>query len=168
MISRSVIPIIIFLASVSVTIGLESKHWQWRLITCKAGDANVQKKDASSCKVSLLETENDPNPRPAPFDPCFEEENAGKPRNYCNIVCPGADTAYLIKRIPQNHRSCFGHFTYKIEKRSPNFFIWRDAKCRSSSVEFLIRCEFLSARSTFRSDEDIFEEANRIAIDLRQ
>uniref|UniRef100_A0A8R1HKE6 DUF7808 domain-containing protein n=1 Tax=Caenorhabditis japonica TaxID=281687 RepID=A0A8R1HKE6_CAEJA len=100
--------------------------------------------------------------------PPFKEESNGKPRNYCNIICPGADTAYLIKRIPQNHRSCFGHFTYKIEQRSPNFFIWRDAKCRSSSVEFLIRCEFLSARSSFRSDEDIFEEANRIATDLRQ
>ncbi|CCD63376.2 DUF7808 domain-containing protein [Caenorhabditis elegans] len=166
--TRSVIILVICLVGLPVAFGLESKHWQWRLISCKAGDSPVQKKDASPCKVSLLETENDPNPRPASFDPCFEEEIDGKQRNYCNIVCPGADTAYLIKRIPQNHRSCFGHFTYKIEKRSPNFFIWRDAKCRSSSVEFLIRCEFLSARSSFRSDEAIFEEANRIATDLRQ
>uniref|UniRef100_A0A8R1ILP4 DUF7808 domain-containing protein n=1 Tax=Caenorhabditis japonica TaxID=281687 RepID=A0A8R1ILP4_CAEJA len=45
---------------------------EWRLISCKAGDSPVQKKDASTCKVSLLETENDANPRAAPFDPCFE------------------------------------------------------------------------------------------------
>ncbi|CAI5447300.1 unnamed protein product [Caenorhabditis angaria] len=162
----------IVLISISLFVGFlnaESVHWQWRILQCseKSGDSPLQKKDASPCRISLLESEHDENPRLAPFDPCFEESANGKPRNYCNLICPGADTAYLIKRTPQNHRSCFGHFTYKIEKRSPNFFIWRDAKCRSSSVEFLIRCEFLSSRDSFPTDDVIFSEAKKISADLR-
>ncbi|CAB3409974.1 unnamed protein product [Caenorhabditis bovis] len=165
--SKSQFSILLLVAFFVVASKSESVHWQWRLVTCKAAETPQQKKEASTCRVSLLESEDDTNPRPAPFDPCFEEPNNGKQRNYCNILCPGADTAYLIKRSPQNHRSCFGHFTYKIEKRSPNFFIWRDAKCRSSNVEFLIRCEFLFSRASFRSDDEVFSEAKKISDDLR-
>ncbi|CAD6195619.1 unnamed protein product [Caenorhabditis auriculariae] len=119
----------------------ESVHWQWRLMTCeepKEGAA-VEKKGASPCRIGFMETEKDPSPRTAPFDSCFEEDFNGKLGNYCNIMCPGADTAYLIKRSPSNHRSCFGHFTYKLEKRGNNFFMWRNGKCRTSSVQFLVR-----------------------------
>ncbi|KJH49271.1 hypothetical protein DICVIV_04593 [Dictyocaulus viviparus] len=118
-------------------------------------------KDASPCQISLHETQTDENLRTAPFEPCFDEVVDGKQRTYCNLLCPGADTVYVIKRDPQNHRSCFTHFTYKIEKRGDDFYMWRDGKCRSSDVDFTIRCEFAFARATFPTDDIVFANARR-------
>ncbi|VDL74056.1 unnamed protein product [Nippostrongylus brasiliensis] len=72
---------------------------------CATKQAEKNQKLASPCEVSLLETEKDENLRKAPFDPCFEEVVDEKPRTYCNVLCPGADTVYVIKRDPQIHRS---------------------------------------------------------------
>ncbi|KIH67274.1 hypothetical protein ANCDUO_02396 [Ancylostoma duodenale] len=70
---------------------------------CAAKGEKAQK-TASPCEMALKETEADDKLRTAPFEPCFEEVVDGKPRTYCNVLCPGADTVYLIKRQPQNHR----------------------------------------------------------------
>ncbi|PIO70093.1 hypothetical protein TELCIR_08064 [Teladorsagia circumcincta] len=134
---------------------------EWRDMKCVTKDGEKSQKAASPCEVSLGETEHDDKLRTAPFDPCFEEIVDGKSRTYCNVLCPGADTVYLIKRSPQNHRSCFAHFSYKIEKRGTDFYMWRDGKCRSSDVDFLIRCEFAFARADFPADNIVFANARR-------
>ncbi|WKY08518.1 hypothetical protein Q1695_007779 [Nippostrongylus brasiliensis] len=142
-------------------ISSESVHWQWRQMKCATKQAEKNQKLASPCEVSLLETEKDENLRKAPFDPCFEEVVDEKPRTYCNVLCPGADTVYVIKRDPQIHRSCFKHFTYNIEKRGTDFYMWRDGKCRQSDVDFLIRCEFAFGRADFPADDVVFANARR-------
>ncbi|KAE9416510.1 hypothetical protein Angca_002588, partial [Angiostrongylus cantonensis] len=142
------------------TVSSESVHWQWREISCTSKDEK-ERKVASPCRISLHETENDEKLRTAPFEPCFEEVVDAKPRTYCNVLCPGADTVYLIKRHPQNHRSCFAHFTYKIEKRGSDFYMWRNGKCRSSDVNFTIRCEFAFARADFPTDDVVFANARK-------
>lgn len=49
----------------------------------------------------------------------------GTVRTYCDLLCPNADTVYVIKRDPQNHRSCFEFLTYKREKRQDEWYFWR-------------------------------------------
>ncbi|KHJ97404.1 hypothetical protein OESDEN_02609 [Oesophagostomum dentatum] len=139
-------------------IAAESVHWQWRELICKAKDEK-NNKDASECEVLLKETENDSTPRKVPLNTCFDETANGQPRQYCNILCPGAATAYRITRYPQNHRSCFTHLTYRIERRGDNFFMWRDGKCRSTDIQFTIRCEFTSPRVDFMTDSELFSNA---------
>ncbi|CAJ0603154.1 unnamed protein product [Cylicocyclus nassatus] len=81
----------------------ESVHWQWRDLICKTKD-DKDSKNASDCELLLKETENDQNPRKVPTNTCFDEDANGQPRRYCNLLCPGAATAYRITRVPQNHK----------------------------------------------------------------
>ncbi|VDM83977.1 unnamed protein product, partial [Strongylus vulgaris] len=123
-----------FLLCFVLGVATESVHWQWRELICKSKNEK-DTKDASDCEVLLKEEENDKNPRKVPLNTCFDMPKAlhflqetanGQPRRYCNLLCPGAITAYRITRFPQNHRSCFTHLTYRIERRGDNFFMWRD------------------------------------------
>ncbi|KAK6752940.1 hypothetical protein RB195_003999 [Necator americanus] len=130
---------------------------------CGSKGGDTTQKTASLCDILLKETETDDKLRPAPLQPCFEEVVNGKQRTYCNVLCPGADTVYLIRRQPSNHRSCFSHFTYKIEKKGNDFYLWRDGKCRTSDVDFTIRCEFAFGRAEFPADNIVFANARRKA-----
>ncbi|MCP9265668.1 hypothetical protein DINM_021016 [Dirofilaria immitis] len=104
---------------------------EWRDLTCTTrngtGPDKISKEPAS-CSLALRETgiDNDPNDkwRPAPGN--NSETVNGTVRNYCNLLCPNADTVYLIKRIPQTHRSCFAFITYQHEKRSNDWYVWRN------------------------------------------
>ncbi|ETN86706.1 hypothetical protein RB195_004002 [Necator americanus] len=149
------------LLCLTLGVATESVHWQWRELICKSKDAK-NTKDASDCEVVLKETENDQNGRKAPLNTCFDETANGQPRRYCNILCPGAATAYRITRQPQNHKSCFTHLTYRIERRGDNFFMWRDGKCRTTDIQFTIRCEFSSPRSDFLTDGELFASARNV------
>uniref|UniRef100_A0A7I4YQJ4 Secreted protein n=1 Tax=Haemonchus contortus TaxID=6289 RepID=A0A7I4YQJ4_HAECO len=139
----------------------ESVHWQWRELICKTKDEK-NNKEASDCEVLLKESENDQNGRKVPLNTCFDEDSNGQPRHYCNILCPGAATAYRITRYPQNHRDCFTHLTYRLEKRGENFLMWREGKCRTTDIQFTIRCEFSSARADFMSDGELFANARNV------
>ncbi|KAJ1372959.1 hypothetical protein KIN20_035274 [Parelaphostrongylus tenuis] len=127
---------------------------EWRELVCKVKDGK-NSKDASKCELLLKETEDDPNARKVPVDPCFDETFNGQPRHYCNILCPGAATAYRITRFPQNHKTCFSHYTYRIERLGDDFFMWRDGKCRTTDIHFTVRCEFSSSRVDFITDSEL-------------
>ncbi|KAM3725551.1 Uncharacterized protein ACO02O_02420 [Dirofilaria immitis] len=161
----------IFCAIFISLVTADSVHWQWRDLTCTTrngtGPDKISKEPAS-CSLALRETgiDNDPNDkwRPAPGNNsvCFDETVNGTVRNYCNLLCPNADTVYLIKRIPQTHRSCFAFITYQHEKRSNDWYVWRNNKCRLSTITFTFRCEFLFDRKEFPSDEEIFKKLRKI------
>lgn len=48
-------------------------------------------------------------------------------RTYCDLLCPKADTVYLIKREPPN-RHCFVFYTHRLERRDDNWYIWREKR----------------------------------------
>ncbi|KHJ77962.1 hypothetical protein OESDEN_22418 [Oesophagostomum dentatum] len=37
--------------------------------------------------------------------------------------------------------------------------MWRDGKCRSTDIQFTIRCEFSSPRVDFMTDSELFSNA---------
>ncbi|RCN48319.1 hypothetical protein ANCCAN_05608 [Ancylostoma caninum] len=39
--------------------------------------------------------------------------------------------------------------------------MWRDGKCRTSDIEFVIRCEFAFARAEFPAGDVVFANARR-------
>ncbi|CAI5453455.1 unnamed protein product [Caenorhabditis angaria] len=152
---------LLFLLTVVLLVSAESVHWQWREIRCEPHDGD-EEGQASSCELQLKEDENDQNPRVVPFNTCNDETVEGELKTYCDILCPGASTAYRITRWPQQHKSCFTHTTYRLEKREENFYLWRSKDCRTSSIGFMIRCEFQSPRSDFLTDQDLFRVARRL------
>ncbi|CAI2354378.1 unnamed protein product [Caenorhabditis sp. 36 PRJEB53466] len=152
---------LVFIALLVVTAAAESVHWQWREIRCKEGVTN-ENGQASACELQLKEHENDETPRVVPFNTCVDETINGEVKTYCDLLCPGADTAYRITRYPQQHKSCFTHQTYRLEKREDNFYLWRSGACRTSTIGFTIRCEFKSAREEFLSDQELFRVARRL------
>uniref|UniRef100_A0AC35FK41 Uncharacterized protein n=1 Tax=Panagrolaimus sp. PS1159 TaxID=55785 RepID=A0AC35FK41_9BILA len=139
----------------------ESVHWQWRDLICKTengkGGDKISDKPAV-CNIALRENEKDTNKRPSPNvnGGCFDEVVNGTTRTYCDLLCPKADTVYLIKRTPQVHRSCFVFFTHRLERRGDDWFLWRDKNCRMSEITFTIRCEFLFPRADFPNDKELF------------
>uniref|UniRef100_A0A7E4UZB8 Secreted protein n=1 Tax=Panagrellus redivivus TaxID=6233 RepID=A0A7E4UZB8_PANRE len=141
-------------------------HWQWRDLECTTKNATGNDKistEPAECRVILRDAEKDTNGRPAPEKSvgCFDEVVNGTTRAYCDLLCPNADTVYLIKRDPQVHRSCFVFYTHRLERRGDDWFLWRDKNCRLSQIKFTIRCEFLFPRKAFPSDEEVFRKLRK-------
>uniref|UniRef100_A0A0N5ALE9 Protein ST7 homolog n=1 Tax=Syphacia muris TaxID=451379 RepID=A0A0N5ALE9_9BILA len=144
----------------------ESVHWQWRDLVCTTKDgvgSDQLSKEPAECNLYLRETD-DPDAkeerRPAPGNnaACFDENVNGTVRTYCNLLCPKADTVYLISREPKVHRSCFVFYTHQFERRGDDWYLWQNQNCRLSAINFKIRCEFLFPRSSFPSDEEVFKD----------
>ncbi|PAV56613.1 hypothetical protein WR25_04158 [Diploscapter pachys] len=85
-------------------------------------------KEQADCSLYLKESEDDPNPRKVPFNPCFEENVDNTVRTYCDTLCPDADTVYRIFVRPQNHKTCHSHLTYRLERREGRHLMWRSGK----------------------------------------
>ncbi|CAK5039932.1 unnamed protein product [Meloidogyne enterolobii] len=141
-------------------------HWEWRDLVCKTGDKELPgdkiSEKPAECTIGLREKERDTNRRLAPKGAgCFDEIVNGTTRTYCDVLCPNADTVYLIKRDPQVHRFCFVFYTHKLERRGNNWFLWRQDKCRHSQITFTIRCEFLFSRNETPSDIELFNSLVR-------
>ncbi|KAI6228013.1 hypothetical protein M3Y95_00577600 [Aphelenchoides besseyi] len=156
--------VLICCASLAVEAAIENTvHWQWRDLICTTKEGKGSDKlseTPAECKIALRESEKDTNRRTVDetvgADGCFDEVVNGTVRTYCDLLCPGADTVYLIKRDPQVHRSCFVFYTHRLERRGDNWLLWRTDKCRHSQITFTIRCEFAFPRSKFPSDQEVF------------
>ncbi|GMR52738.1 hypothetical protein PMAYCL1PPCAC_22933, partial [Pristionchus mayeri] len=143
----------------------DGKHWQWRSLDCVTTNGtgpDLISKEPAECTLKLFEGEHDTTKRPAGGPVCHDEVVNGVTRSYCNLLCPGADTVYLIKRKPQTHRSCFVFYTHELEKRGEEYYLWRINKCRHSQIEITVRCEFLFDRQKFVSDNELFAKLRRI------
>ncbi|KAL3094081.1 hypothetical protein niasHT_021852 [Heterodera trifolii] len=156
----SFIPLTAFFLS-AIKADTETIHWEWRDLICQTNDKGKGNdkitEEPAQCTVALRETEQDTKRRKAPNgEGCFDEIVNGTTRTYCDLLCPKADTVYLIKRDPQAHRSCFVFFTHRLERRGENWFLWRENKCRHSQITFTARCEFLFGRREMPSDAELF------------
>jgi len=143
-------------------------HWQWRDLICEThggdGPDLITPDKPAECAIALRDFEQDPpeSRRVAQKNVgCFDEVVNGTLRTYCDLLCPGADTVYLIKRTPQVHRSCFVFYTHRLERRGQDWFLWRDKDCRHSRITFTIRCEFLFNRNEFPKDHEVFSRLDQ-------
>ncbi|KAI1722725.1 hypothetical protein Ddc_06899 [Ditylenchus destructor] len=154
MISKLALPI----ALASVLFVLCLAHPQYRQLKCATPDGSLRAgDDRARCHMIIKDAEDETPGRPAPEgDGCFSEDHDGEERIYCDLVCPKAHTVFNA-HIDQGHRSCFNYYTYQLERRGDEWFVWRSGKCLNSTATFTIGCKFDEPFSTqFPSDNDIF------------
>ncbi|KAH7697529.1 Protein T05H10.3, partial [Aphelenchoides avenae] len=130
----------------------------YRVLKCATPDGEIKAgKEPARCHMIIKDAEDEQPGRPAPEgDGCFTEVHNGEERHYCDLVCPKAHTVFNA-HINQGHRACFNFYTYQLEKRDQEWFIWRSGKCLNSTAEFTIGCKFDEPFNTqFKTDNDVF------------
>ncbi|KAI6183838.1 hypothetical protein M3Y97_00531600 [Aphelenchoides bicaudatus] len=133
-------------------------HPQFRQLKCQTTDGQLRGgNETAHCHLIIKDLEAELPGRPAPEgDGTFIEVVNGEERVYQDIVCPKAHTVFNA-HIEQGHRSCFNFYTYQLERRGDEWYIWRSGKCLKSTATFTIGCKFDEPFSTqFASDNDVF------------
>uniref|UniRef100_A0A7E4W3N2 Secreted protein n=1 Tax=Panagrellus redivivus TaxID=6233 RepID=A0A7E4W3N2_PANRE len=133
-------------------------HPQFRTLSCSTPDGQLRGgKDRAVCTTIFKDSEDEKPGRPAPANEgCFSETVNGEERVYCALICPEAHTVFNA-HINQGHRSCFNFYTYQLEKRENDWYMWRSGKCLNSTVEFSIGCKFDQPfNEIVKNDNEIF------------
>uniref|UniRef100_A0A183BNI5 DUF7808 domain-containing protein n=1 Tax=Globodera pallida TaxID=36090 RepID=A0A183BNI5_GLOPA len=135
-------------------------HPQYRQLKCATPDGQLRAgPDPAMCHIVIKDMETESPGRPAAEgDGCFSEvlDSGDDERVYCDLVCPKAHTVF-ISSIDQGHRACFNFYTYQLEKRDEDWYLWRSGKCLNSTISFTIGCKFDEPfRTQFPSDADVF------------
>ncbi|KAI6197198.1 hypothetical protein M3Y94_01196100 [Aphelenchoides besseyi] len=142
-------------------------HPQFRQLKCATPDGQLKGgANEARCHMIIKDLESEEPGRPAPEgDGCFTEIVNGEERVYCDLVCPKAHTVFNA-HIEQGHRACFNFYTYQLERREQEWYIWRSGKCLNSTATFTVGCKFDEPFKTqFASDNEVFARlaARRVA-----
>uniref|UniRef100_A0A914Q8Z9 DUF7808 domain-containing protein n=2 Tax=Panagrolaimus TaxID=55784 RepID=A0A914Q8Z9_9BILA len=118
-------------------------HPQYRTLKCTTPDGKLKAgKDRARCNMIIKDSETEKPGRPAAEgEGCFSETHNGEERVYCALICPEAHTVFNA-HIEQGHRACFNFFSYQLEKRENDWYIWRSGKCLNSTVTLDVGCKF--------------------------
>nr|CAD2143456.1 unnamed protein product [Meloidogyne enterolobii] len=133
-------------------------HPQYRQLKCATPDGQLKAgKERARCHMIIKDTETESPGRPAPEgDGCFTEQHGDEERVYCDLVCPKAHTVFHAS-FNHGHRACFNYYTYQLEKRENDWYIWRSANCLNSTGTWTIGCKFDEPFSKqFASDQEVF------------
>uniref|UniRef100_A0A0N5AFC2 DUF7808 domain-containing protein n=1 Tax=Syphacia muris TaxID=451379 RepID=A0A0N5AFC2_9BILA len=135
---------------------IAKRYLEFRQLIC-APNNGTTKAEKSSCYLVIKDTEDETPGRRAPLgDGCFSEFHGKEERVYCDLVCPNAHTVFHAKSI--SNRACFKFYTYQIEKRGDDFYVWRSGKCLETPQVFDFGCKFDNPFNTqFPNDEAIFD-----------
>ncbi|KAE9551835.1 hypothetical protein FO519_004967 [Halicephalobus sp. NKZ332] len=118
-------------------------HPQYRTLKCNTSDKSIRGgPERAACHMVFKDAELEEPGRPAQDgEGCFTEIHNGEERVYCALVCPEAHTVFNA-HIDQGHRACFNFYTYQLEKRDNDWYLWRSGKCLNSTVTFDVGCKF--------------------------
>lgn len=115
---------------------------EFRTLKCSTPDNSIRGgKHRAECHMVFKDTELDAGQPAKVNEGCFTETHNGEERVYCALVCPEAHTVFNA-HIDQGHRACFNFYTYQLEKRDNDWFLWRSGKCLNSTVTFDVGCKF--------------------------
>ncbi|GMT15025.1 hypothetical protein PFISCL1PPCAC_6322, partial [Pristionchus fissidentatus] len=150
------------LLSTFLVISVYSYH-QYRELKCTTPSGTVRGGgEEASCHL-VLKNEELEDGRDLPVGTgCFKEDGPkGEEREYCDLVCPKSHTVF-IAFIDQGHRACFNFYTYQIEKREDEWFLWRSGKCLNSTVNYRIGCKHdVPFDTQFKNDNEILDHLRR-------
>ncbi|EGT56402.1 hypothetical protein CAEBREN_07522 [Caenorhabditis brenneri] len=102
---------------------------------------------------------NHPQLGPEQNPECFDEvdENGNKLKTYCALSCEESLEAQLVKKIPSNSPACVQHYTYNLERKRQDWFLWRNGTCLDSSIRFHLICGTPTNPKVFyRENEELF------------
>ncbi|CAD5217384.1 unnamed protein product [Bursaphelenchus xylophilus] len=142
-------------------------HPQFRVLKCRTQDGQLKAgPEQAHCNMIIKDSETELPGREAPEgDGCFYETVNGEERLYCDLVCPKAHTVFNA-HIEQGHKACFNFYTYQLERRGQEWYIWRSGKCLNSTATFTVGCKFDEPFNTqFANDNEVFARlaARRVA-----
>uniref|UniRef100_A0AC34Q9N2 Uncharacterized protein n=1 Tax=Panagrolaimus sp. JU765 TaxID=591449 RepID=A0AC34Q9N2_9BILA len=94
---------------------------------------------------------------------CFDEiDQFNKTRVYCRLNCEESDEATVSAKVPSWNHECSSHFTYQLERRRLDWYLWRSGSCINTSISFQIRCGFpRDPRVFYVQNKHLFEYEDR-------
>uniref|UniRef100_A0A7E4VZH5 Secreted protein n=1 Tax=Panagrellus redivivus TaxID=6233 RepID=A0A7E4VZH5_PANRE len=134
-------------------------HSQFRTLQCKTPNGQFRGgKDRATCRLIIKDTEFEaPGRLSTPNEGCFTETVNNEERVYCAIVCPDAE-AVANNGLTPRHRGCFNYYTYQLEQRDNDWFIWRSGACLNSTVEISAGCVFREPlKNIVKNDAELFK-----------
>ncbi|CAJ0936441.1 unnamed protein product, partial [Mesorhabditis belari] len=128
---------------------ITSYYWNVRTFQCDHYDHS----NLTRCALHLPKRESEVNPL------CHEEtDQKNVTRVYCRIGCEEGDEATVLAKIPSWNHKCNIYYSYNLERRWEDWFLWRSEPCLSTSVSFTIRCGFPRNPAIFyRDNSHLFE-----------
>ncbi|CAI2346051.1 unnamed protein product [Caenorhabditis sp. 36 PRJEB53466] len=102
---------------------------------------------------------NHPQLGPEQNPECFDEvdENGKKLKTYCALGCEESLEATLVKKIPSSSRACVQHYTYNLERKRQDWFLWRNGTCLDTTIRFHLICGTPTNPKVFyRQNEELF------------
>ncbi|CAJ0587505.1 unnamed protein product, partial [Mesorhabditis spiculigera] len=126
-----------------------SYYWNVRTMECNFYEAS----GFTRCSLRLPQLNSEENPQ------CHEEtDSKNMTRTYCRIGCEEGDEATVLAKKPSWNHKCNLHYTYNLERRWEDWFLWRSESCTETSVSFTIRCGFPRNPAVFyREHANLFE-----------
>jgi len=140
-----------------------SYYWDTRRLQCITASAGAAATTASSstiarCSVYAPDRVSELNPF------CFDEPNvkgSNETRTYCRVRCEEADETTVLAKKPAWNHLCNAYFTYQLERRREDWYLWRSGTCMSTTITFEIRCGFpRDPRVFYRDNHQLFEYAD--------
>ncbi|KAJ1351368.1 hypothetical protein KIN20_007359 [Parelaphostrongylus tenuis] len=90
---------------------------------------------------------------------CFDEvDKANITRVYCGLRCEESDETTLLKKKPQWNHQCSMFYTYNLERRRRDWYLWRSGVCINTTMSFEILCgTYRDPRLFYFHNEHLFE-----------
>jgi hypothetical protein len=82
----------------------------------------------------------------------LQEVVNGTDRVYCDIFCPQSFSAFHAAAL--QNRACFKFYTYQVEKRGEDWFLWRSGKCLTATATFHLGCKFTAPFKKLNNIDD--------------
>uniref|UniRef100_A0A1I7ZY85 Secreted protein n=1 Tax=Steinernema glaseri TaxID=37863 RepID=A0A1I7ZY85_9BILA len=125
-----------------------SYYWTTRKLECVNSGLNI-----SRCALRKPGKQAELNPG------CFEElGKRNETRVYCRLNCEESDETTVLAKRPSWNHECSSFFTYHLERRRRDWYLWRSGNCLSTTITFEIRCGFpRDPRVFYRENQHLFE-----------
>uniref|UniRef100_A0A8R1HPH1 DUF7808 domain-containing protein n=1 Tax=Caenorhabditis japonica TaxID=281687 RepID=A0A8R1HPH1_CAEJA len=125
-----------------------SFYWTDREISCVSYSIN-----RTRCVLNHPQLGPEQNPE------CFDEldENGNRLKTFCALGCEESLEATLVKKIPSFSRECSQYFTYNLERRRQDWYLWRNGTCLDATIRFHLICGTPTNPKVFyRQNEELF------------
>ncbi|XGW25284.1 hypothetical protein V3C99_006588 [Haemonchus contortus] len=139
---------ICFVALVYTLPITNSYYWKSRRFECEYyGGQNT--------RCSLV----DPNIAVEQNPGCFEElDSSNATRVYCGLGCEESEEATIVTKKPQWNHQCSMFYTYNLERRRKDWYLWRKEVCINTTITFEISCgTHRDPRLFYLNNEQLFE-----------
>ncbi|KAI1732772.1 hypothetical protein Ddc_01660 [Ditylenchus destructor] len=125
-----------------------SYYWNNRRLECVNHGLNIS-------RCSLKQDGRDAELNPGCFD---EVDSQNGTRVYCRLNCEESDETTVLNKSPTWNHACNIQFTYQLERRRRDWYLWRSGDCATTTISFEVRCGFpTDPRVFYTQNKHLFE-----------